>query len=68
MNVGDLVRWVSHEAWDHNGLGFIIETKYDEVVGWKYKIMWHIDIEDLVGYSGMWYGVDDFTCGDIVTV
>ena len=66
MKPGDLVRWSRHEAWDHGGLGFIIETKYDQTIGWKYKIMWHVDIEDIVGYSGMWYGVDDFTRGDIV--
>ena len=60
MQVGDLVRWTAHTKWDRAGLGTIVETKYDGAIGWKYKIMWHIDIEDIVDYKGLWYYTDDF--------
>ena len=68
MKVGDLVRWTAHTKWDRAGLGTIVETKYDGAIGWKYKIMWHIDIEDIVDYKGVWYYNDDFEDGTIVKV
>ena len=68
MKVGELVRWTAHTKWDRAGLGTIVETKYDGAIGWKYKIMWHIDIEDIVDYKGVWYYNDDFEDGTIVKV
>ena len=60
MQPGDLVRWTDHKKWDCAGLGIIVETKYDGLLGWRYKIMWHIDIEDIVDYKGVWYEALDF--------
>ena len=68
MKVGDLVRWVAHTKWQRGGLGTVVETKYDRTEGWKYKIMWHIDIEDIVDYKGVWYYNNDFEQGTIVKV
>ena len=68
MQVGDLVRWHAHTKWQRAGLGTVIETKYDRTMGWKCKIMWHIDIEDIVDYKGVWYYNDDFEDGTIVKV
>ena len=68
MKVGELVRWTAHTKWDRAGLGTIVETKYDGAIGWKYKIMWHIDIEDIVDYKGVWYSTEDFKLGSIVEV
>lgn len=68
MKVGELVRWSGHEKWDHGGLGTIVETKYDGAIEWKYKIMWHVDIEDIVDYKGVWYSTEDFKLGSIVEV
>ena len=28
--------------------------------------MWHIDIEDIVDYEGVWYYIDDFKNGSVV--
>jgi len=66
--VGGLVRWSRHKTWDHGGLGFIVARHYNQIVGWKYKIMWHIDLQEIVGYEGMWYDVSDFVNGDIEEV
>jgi hypothetical protein len=69
VKVGELVRWSAHEKWDHGGLGTIVEAKYDGArVGRKYRIMWHVDIEDIVGYKGVWYSTEDFKLGSIVEV
>ena len=68
MKPGDLVRWTAHEKWDHGGLGTVVETKYDGVIGWKYRIMWHVDIEDIVDYKGQWYCNDEFEIGTMAKV
>ena len=68
MKVGELVRWSAHEKWGHGGLGTVVETKYDGEIGWKYRIMWHVDIEDIVDYKGIWYYTEDFKRGTIVEV
>ena len=68
MKVGELVRWAAYEKWNRAGLGTIVETKYDGAIGWKYKIMWHVDIEDIVDYKGVWYYNDDFENNCIVKV
>ena len=60
MQTGDLVRWRDHEKWDRAGLGTIVEIKHDGALGWMCKIMWHIDIEDIVDYKGVWYDALDF--------
>ena len=60
MQPGDLVRWTDHEKWDRAGLGTIVEIKHDGALGWMCKIMWHIDIEDIVDYKGVWYEALDF--------
>ena len=66
VEVGDLVRWAAHTKWDRAGLGTVVETKHDGALGWRYKIMWHIDIEDIVDYEGVWYCIDDFKNGSVV--
>jgi hypothetical protein len=68
VKVGDLVRWHAHALWQRAGLGTVVERKYDRTMGWKYKIMWHIDIEDIVNYKGVWYYDNDFEDGTIVKV
>ena len=68
MQTGDLVRWRDHEKWDRAGLGTIVEIKHDGALGWMCKIMWHIDIEDIVDYKGVWYDTLDFHNDCIVKV
>ena len=68
MQPGDLVRWTDHEKWDRAGLGTIVEIKHDGALGWMCKIMWHIDIEDIVDYKGVWYDTLDFHNDCIVIV
>ena len=63
MKVGDLVRWVPHSKWDHAGLGTIVETTFTGC-----RIMWHVDIEDITGYKGVWYITEEFDDGKIVKV
>lgn len=81
MKVGDLVRWSTHEAWQHAGLGTIVEVDPRGVtrrfvfmhrdapeLDIAYRIMWHVDIEDIPGYKGTWYTSEDFDDGTIVKV
>ena len=53
--------------WQHGGLGTIVDivTMYE---GRSYRIMWHVDIEDIKGYKGIWYTRADFENGTIVKV
>ena len=64
MKVGDLVRWTPHTKWQHGGLGTIVELGLAS----RYRIMWHVDIEDIRDYRGVWYDIDDFEGGPIVKV
>ena len=68
MKVGELVRWSGHEKWYHGGLGTVVEihVEFDSATG--YRIMWHVDIEDIVDYKGVWYSTEDFKLGSIVEV
>ena len=72
MKVGELVRWSDHENWDYGGLGTVVEIKYDGDAMYDgatgYRIMWHVDIEDIVDYKGIWYSTEDFKLGSIVEV
>ena len=61
MKVGDLVCWTPHKDWSNNGgLGTIVETKNDPLLGWSYKIMWHVDIESGDNRFSTWYEPVDF--------
>ena len=68
VTVGKLVKWSGHENWDHGGLGTVVETRYDAALGWEYRIMWHVDIQDIVDYKGLWYYAEDFKLGSIVEI
>ena len=65
MKVGDLVRWVAHTKWQHGGLGTIVDVA-SMFEGSSYRIMWHVDIEDIRDYKGIWYTNADFEDGTIV--
>ena len=69
MKTGDLVRWTPHTKWQHGGLGTIVEIG-DRIAnrGQGYRIMWHMDIEDIRDYKGGWYTNADFEDGKIVKV
>jgi hypothetical protein len=60
VKVGDLVCWIPHKGWSNNGFGTIVEAKFDPLLGWRYKIMWHIDIDSKDGHLGIWYDSDDY--------
>ena len=71
MKVGDLVRWVSHRSRQCAGLGIVVNEGLDRgqcPPAKKYKIMWHIDIGAVDGYSGTWYYEEDYSDGRIVKV
>ena len=68
MNVGDLVKWTADIKCDYGGLGTIVETNYDLARGWRYRIMWHVDIKDAVDHKGTWYRNDVFYSDCIVKV
>lgn len=57
MKVGDLVRWKPQ-----NDFGTIIEIQTICLATnqFKYKIMWHVDIDANDGHDGTWYGDEDF--------
>jgi len=72
MKVGDLVRWSTHVAWQHAGLGTIVDIDPHRRCATdpetSYRIMWHVDIEDIPGHKGTWYTSEDFDDGTIVKV
>tara|TARA_R110002020_G_scaffold6830_1_gene28961 strand:- start:226 stop:453 length:228 start_codon:yes stop_codon:yes gene_type:complete len=68
IEVGDLVRWAAHLGWQDGGLGTVVEIEYDSPLGWRYRIMWHVDIEDITDYKGAWYLNDEFYDETIVKV
>jgi len=65
---GDLVQWVAQRTWHHSGLGLVVETHYDRMHGWSYRVLWNADAEEIPGCRGIWYTEEDFDEKYIVVI
>ena len=58
--VGDLVRWL-HDEPTWVAFGTVVEIDANRgCYGAQFRVVWHNDYEDVVGYEGMWYDPIDW--------